>query len=264
LRRAYLYLVDLILEAAEEYPTGVLEGVDADVLADICGYEGRPAAFLEAMIGSEWLDNLADPDGALVIVSWEKWGGRAIKKRETERERKRRNRAGSHAEKGNVPRDTHGTPAEVPPVSAIGADRDRESNRDKTTERDPARLARDGDPLEFYDVERIGFKKYGALGGIAAASMRRLGQIYPWELRDAMATEGNSWRYAARVIESAREETAKGASVPGSRNKPVREGAFASATRRLLEDPPNDDRDTVAGIRAANDPATGLLPSPGK
>lgn len=59
-------------------------------------------------------------------------------------------------------------------------------------------------------AEGAGFNKYGTLLGAGLQAIRNLLPIYRAEILDAMKTNGRSWVYAARVIESARTEKARG------------------------------------------------------
>ena len=63
--------------------------------------------------------------------------------------------------------------------------------------------------LKLHEVEQLGFQKCHQLGGSAAAAIKSLMPIFEHELSDALKTEGTSWKYIARVIESQRLESSK-------------------------------------------------------
>jgi hypothetical protein len=88
---------------------------------------------------------------------------------------------------------------------------------DSDTDSDPAPgLAEGGsDPMtQTVQVEAAGFKRYGSLVGNGIPAIRNLLPIYREEFADAMKSNGRSWVYVARVIESARVEKARGPGPP--------------------------------------------------
>lgn len=70
------------------------DDIDAEVVADVMGWEGKPAELLEALITAGFLDVAPDEQGAarLHIHDWHEHMGRLIEKREQDAERKRRQR----------------------------------------------------------------------------------------------------------------------------------------------------------------------------
>jgi hypothetical protein len=83
--------------------------------------------------------------------------------------------------------------------------------RPDPTRPDPSLDAGSSDFLDSaLAVEGAGFNKYGSLLGAGLQAIRNLLPIYRAEIADAMKTNGRSWVYAARVIESARTEKARG------------------------------------------------------
>lgn len=122
------------------------------------------------------------------------------------------------------------------------------------------------DPPELHQLEQIGFKKFGQLGGAGQAAISGLMPIFLHEIDAAMKTKGRSWTYAARVVESYREENDRGPAKPGSPNPPPSKSAFARATKKLLEMDPdgtgNHPDDPLFGVRAADDAIAGLLSDP--
>lgn len=89
-------------------------------------------------------------------------------------------------------------------------------------------------PFNMCDVEKIGFSRWGQLGGSAQAEISRLCPIYGHEIKSALSTEGDSWKYAAKVIRSYRKAMARDAEPPGSPDaRPS--GAFGRTTKKLME-----------------------------
>lgn len=123
--------------------------------------------------------------------------------------------------------DVAGAPSPSPSPSPLERDREIDGS-------DPS------DSLDLLHVEKTGFEKYGQLGGTAQASVSQLCPIYRHEIDAALKTEGNSWKYAVKVIRSYRKAMAKDAGPPGSPKRKPR-GAFAQVTQELLEGWAQDD-----------------------
>jgi len=82
----------------------------------------------------------------------------------------------------------------------------------------PSQLERDSgfEFTKLSDIEPAGYERYGGITGAAIASIRRLLPISAAEFDAAMSTKGNSWSYAAKVIESYRTESDRG---PGPKQR---------------------------------------------
>ncbi len=77
------------------------DDIDAEVVADVMGWEDKPAELLEALITAGFLD--VDPrDQRLHIHDWHEHMGRLIEKREQDAERKRRQRERERDEREGV------------------------------------------------------------------------------------------------------------------------------------------------------------------
>jgi len=111
-------ILELFLEACEEYPDGHLEGVGVEELADICLWPDDPVEFGKSLIESGWIE---DRDGALWISNWHEYGGRVIARRVEDRRRKRSSRgksSGHPTESSGHPQDVLRTSDRVRNVSA--------------------------------------------------------------------------------------------------------------------------------------------------
>lgn len=83
-------------------------------------------------------------------------------------------------------------------------------------------------------MQEIGFVKYGQLGGVMISRVGKLCPIMAWEMRDAMSTNGKSWAYFAKVVESIREENAKPKPPPGQNRKQTR-STFRDVTEEAMK-----------------------------
>jgi len=89
-RRAHHYVLDLLFWFGVNEPTGAAEDMDAEEVAEICGWDGDPGCLLAALVSAGWV---AFDGGVLTVPSWQEHGGRAVKAREDTRQRVAKSRA---------------------------------------------------------------------------------------------------------------------------------------------------------------------------
>lgn len=99
--KAYWYLIELFLELADEYPNGILPpGFEPEDIADICGWDGDADVFVEALTASGWLQH--ETDGSWSVINWEEYGGKVLRRRASERVRKRVGGAVAPEDRGDL------------------------------------------------------------------------------------------------------------------------------------------------------------------
>ncbi len=252
------HVVRILLWAGRARPDGRIGHISPTRLAQIAAWPGDPEHFMTAIVCSKWLVESGD---GFEIGGWGRHGGRVLaqreKFREQARDRQRRARARKNNGHGDVTRDTSVSHAPVTPRHGIEPEGEPEGEIEREKgENSPSDL------LRGWEVEQIGSRKFGAIGGADMATITNLSPIYRHELDAALATRGRSWDYAAKVIVSYREEAAKGPAIPGNPNPPRKEGAFERSTREALEDYENGTS-VLPGIPSFDGSPTRLLPSKG-
>lgn len=103
------------------------------------------------------------------------------------------------------------------------------------------------------DLQAEGFTRFGSLGGRYVARMARLCPVARWEWDAVLATDGESWPYAAKVLEGIRQESAKPQPPPTSVG-PRQARRFADVTAKALEwAHAADAADESNGVHRADD-----------
>lgn len=127
-------------------PEGVLHGLDADDIAEACGWDGDSADLIDALFTSGWLD---DDGEALVVHDWWEHAGQTIARRDkATQEQRESGRRGAHrrwcvkeqkpipncalcASDEGEPKGADAPPNGVPNGVPLGSDGYRNRNRDK-------------------------------------------------------------------------------------------------------------------------------------
>lgn len=104
------HLVTLWLWALDNAPSGRVDQIGHEVLADAAEYGGDPAGFVAALVESGFLENRET--GEILIHDWQEYAGKLIFRREKDRLRKRENREISGNSAG-CERDSAGVPTDV-------------------------------------------------------------------------------------------------------------------------------------------------------
>lgn len=262
--RAHWLVIELFLECADEYPDGVLRGVDASDLAEICGWHGDAGVFAAAMERAEWIRVI---DGDWQISNWPEYGGKVIRRRELDRERQQRRRS------RGVTRDTTVTPRESRnnPQQSTDSKSKRES-KSKSERGNLARIPINGQSFGSAWIQGgqihtpSDFEKATESIGVGGGVPAGLAPILPIEFHEfTYAVErtketGAGIKYLIGVIVSEREQAERRRKLPPAEKK---ETPFERATRELLEMDPNGPDNPMAPIRPADDPIEGLLHDPG-
>lgn len=220
------HVVSLLLWVGGERPDGNIGRMPLRRLAKICRWSGDPDDLFRALVSAGWV--IANDDGTIKVEGWSRHGGRVLAEREKWRDKKRKQRSqvdDSDKCPGDVPGTSRGvseksrTEGEGEGEGELDREIDaRENSSDQSTKTPGRQLA---------DIEAVGYERYGPLSGRGLAAVRKLMPITETELADAMTTDGTSWTYAARVIESMRTEALRPATGPprggrsGSRRRPL-------------------------------------------
>jgi hypothetical protein len=124
----------------------------------------------------------------------------------------------------------------------------------------------DDEKVEPERLEAIGSTKYGRLGGAVMTKIVQLCPVYGWEIKQAMATRGESWAYFAKVVVSIREEASK-PKPKGSKGGGRPKSNFRASAERMMaiarEEDERHGRINTDGVYGADVPPAGLLPERG-
>jgi len=82
-------------------------------------------------------------------------------------------------------------------------------SRPVTRERESDCARPENGELSLGELERIGFTRFGQLGGKWIAKLSRFAPVAQWEWDAICKTDGNSWAYALKVLENIRAESDK-------------------------------------------------------
>ena len=107
----------------------------------------------------------------------------------------------------------------------------------------------------------FGYPKFGMMSATATVKISKLCPVAKWEWDLVLQTEGKSWPYAAKVIESLRVESAKPKS-PAAASRPP-DNSIIGKTERILEEW-EKDADQQDRVRSSYGPPQGLLPGQGE
>lgn len=197
-------------------------------IREICGYRGASKRLVGAMISSTFL---VEKDDGFYMRGWSRnrrYLEEKQRRRDAQRNRRQAERDG-HKMGTEAPSETDVLPDPLSLSLSLSLSHDE----------------REGEPDKFDrldQVEAAGFDRYGSLVGRAISSMGRLMPIRKDELAAAMTTPGNSWGYAAKVIESCREEMAKPKPPPAGNGAPRPQRRRGPPTdEELLESTADDD-----------------------
>ena len=110
-------------------PNGVLDGMDADDVADAAGWDDDGEPFVKALLAAGWLD---DDAGTMVVHDWWDGAGKTIKRRKFATERQRRARD-TDATDDTITDESHDSHTDVTrdTQTGHGADSDRDSDTTK-------------------------------------------------------------------------------------------------------------------------------------
>lgn len=92
--RSLAIVVRLLCWTGRAKEDGHLNGTDPEDLADVCRWDGNPTEFVEALVGSGWLDQKAD---GLAVHDWMERQGRMLRARQREAARRQRDATVPHA-----------------------------------------------------------------------------------------------------------------------------------------------------------------------
>lgn len=260
--RPWHLVIDLILEACDEYPTGELVGLEAEDIADICGWDGDPARLILALVDSDYLiEELEGGAAKYTIANWRTYGGKVIDQREQAAERKRRQRARAQA-KSNDP-DSDGTVSHegvtrdndrtnVTVTGCAGRVESRENERSTLLDRgaDATRHDYNPDRLTLEDIEGRLISEFGfGRGNVGSTWSPVISGIQPITEEDLAKAIGTAKEHAAergqrvgagyviRILERRHNEKAASPATLSSGGKRRRSG-WVTATQKLLEEGP--------------------------
>lgn len=86
------HLVLLWLWCLDNAPTGNLKGIDADILASVCHWEGKPNEFVDALAFAGFLDRSRKYPERLRIHDWKDYAGKLLESRTRHAVRQRTHR----------------------------------------------------------------------------------------------------------------------------------------------------------------------------
>lgn len=115
--RPHWLLIELFLECADEYPSGILpaEVLEVDI-ADMAGWSGDEHHLVESLMSAGWIEKL--PDGSWRLINWDEYGGKVLSRRTSDRDRKRQERS----DDTGFPTESGGHPPDKPEYDDCPAD----------------------------------------------------------------------------------------------------------------------------------------------
>lgn len=98
------HIVQFWLWALDNAPSGVLDGIDAETIADVSDFHGDSQVYLIALIAAGFID---DDDETMRIHDWHDYAGKLVESRRKDRERKRL-QAGKQVNPQEIPGNSSG------------------------------------------------------------------------------------------------------------------------------------------------------------